>query len=67
MAMFRPSLEYGCEVRNTNKCQAKMVGSIQLRAFKYILGCFITHCNEPMHANSALKNLRYRRDLHKLK
>ena len=32
MAALRPSLEYGCEVWNTNKCQAKAFESIQFRA-----------------------------------
>ena len=31
MAALRPTLEYGCEVWNTNKCQAKVLESIQLR------------------------------------
>ena len=39
MAVLRPSLEYGREVWNANKCQAKALESIQLRACKYILGC----------------------------
>ena len=26
-AVLRPSLEYGCEVWNTNKCQTKVLGS----------------------------------------
>ena len=48
MAVLRPSLEYGCEVWNTNKCQDKALESIQLHACKYILGCFITTCDEPV-------------------
>ena len=32
MAVLRPSLEYGCEMWNTNKCQAKALESIQLHA-----------------------------------
>ena len=32
MAVLLPSLEYGYEVRNTNKCQAKALESIQLCA-----------------------------------
>ena len=35
MAVLRPSLEYGCEVWNANKCQAKALESIQLHACKY--------------------------------
>ena len=48
MAVLRPSLEYGCEVWNANKCQAKALESIQLRACKYILGCSVTTCDEPV-------------------
>ena len=49
MAVLRPSLEYGCEVWNANKCQAQALESIQLRACKYILGCSRTTCDEPVY------------------
>ena len=55
MAVLRPSLEYGCEVWNPNKCQAKALESIQLRACKYILGCSITTCDEPVLAGLGLE------------
>ena len=61
------SLEYGCEMWNTNKCQVKTLESIQLRGCKYILRCSVTTCDEPVHANLGLKTLRYRRDFPKLK
>ena len=32
MFVLRPSLEYGCDVWNANKCQAKALESIQLSA-----------------------------------
>ena len=67
MAVLRPSLEYGCEVWNTNKCQTKALESIQLRACKYILGCSITTCDEPVHADLGLETLKRRRDFRKLK
>ena len=51
MAVLRPSLEYGGEVWNTNKCQAKALESTQLFAFKYILRCSITACDEPVLAD----------------
>ena len=51
MAVLQPSLEYGCEVWNTIKCQAKALESIQLCACKYILGCSITTCDEPVLAD----------------
>ena len=56
MAVLRPSLEYGCEVCNTNK----------LRACKYILGHSITICDEPVLANLGLEMLKYRLDFRKL-
>ena len=40
MAVLRPSKEYDCEVWNANQCQAKALESIQLRACKYIMGCY---------------------------
>ena len=67
MAVLRPSLECGCEVWNANKCQAKALESIQLRACKYILGCSITTCDEPVLADLGLETLKYRRDFRKLK
>ena len=67
MAVLRLSLEYGCGVWNTDQCQDKALESIQLRACKYILGCFVTTCDERVCADLGLKTLRYRRDFHKLK
>ena len=67
MVVLRPSLEYGCEVWNTNKYQAKALESIQLRACKYTLRYFVTTCDEPVHAHLSLKTLRNRRDFYKLK
>ena len=59
MAVLRPCLEYGCEVWNGNNSQAKALESIQLRACKYILGCSITTCNEPVLADLGLEVLKY--------
>ena len=67
MAMLRPSLEYDCEVWNTNKCQDKVLESIQLYAGKYILGCCVTTCDEPVHVDLGLETLKIRRYFHKLK
>ena len=67
MAVLRPSLEYGCEVWSANKSQAKALESIQLRACKYILGCSVTTCDEPVRADLGLETLKYRRDFRKLK
>ena len=40
---------------------------IQLRAYKYILGCSITTCEESVRADLGLKTLRNRRNFRKLK
>ena len=61
MAVLRRSLEYGSEVWNANKCQANALESIQLRACKYILGCSITTCDEPVLADFGLEMLKYER------
>ena len=50
-----------------NKPQAKALESIQLQACKYILGCSVTTCDEPVRADLGLETLKYRRDLRKLK
>ena len=59
--------KFVCEVWNTNKCRTKALESIQLRACKYILGCSITTCDEPVLADLGLETLKYRRDFRKLK
>ena len=64
------SLEYGCEIWNTNKSQDKVLESIQLRAGKYILACFVTTCDEPVRADLqhvGLETLKSKRDFHELK
>ena len=58
---------HGCEVWSTNKSRAKALESIQLRACKYILGCSVTTCVEPVRADLGLETLKYRRDFLKLK
>ena len=67
MTVLRPTLEYDCEVWNTNKCQAKVLESIQLGACKYSLGYSITTCDDPVLADLGLEMLKYRRDFSKLK
>ena len=52
---------------NTNKCQAKALESIQLRACKYILGCSVTTCDEPVREDLGLETLKCRRDFRRLK
>ena len=67
MAVLRPSLENGCEVWNTNKCQAKDLESIQWHACKHILGCSMTTCDKPVLSELGLETLKYRIDFCKLK
>ena len=51
----------------TQVCQANALNSIHVYAFKYILGCSISTCDEPILADLGLETLKYRRDFHKLK
>ena len=67
MTVLQPSLEYDCEVWNANHSQAKALESIQLCACRYILGCSVTTCDEPVCADLGLETLKYRRDFCKLK
>ena len=64
MAMLQSSLEYGCEVWSATKCQAKATECTELHACTctYILGCSVTTCEEPVHADVGLETLKYRRD-----
>ena len=59
----------GREMWNSNQFQAKVLEFIQLHAFKYILGCCVTTCDElePMRVNVGFKTLRNWRDLCRLK
>ena len=66
MAVLQPSLGYGCEVCHNNKRQAKAFESIQLRTRKHILGCPVTTCDEPVHADLGLQTLKSRRHFSKL-
>ena len=47
--------------------QAKALEFIQTCACKYILGCSVTTCDEPVHVDLGLESLKYRRDFRKLK
>ena len=67
MAVLRPTLEYRCQVWNTNKYQAKALESILLYSCKYNLGCSVATYNEPVRTDLGLETLKYRRDFHKLK
>ena len=43
---MRPTLEYGSEIWEDNKCQAAVLESVMLGAAKCILGCSSKTCNE---------------------
>ena len=58
MAVLRPSSDSVCEVWNANKSRAKALESIQLRACKNILGCFVTTFDEPEHPDLGLETLK---------
>ena len=66
MAVLRSGLEYGCEEWKANKSQTKALESIQYCACKYIVGCSITTCDEPVHADLSLETLKSRKDFLKL-
>ena len=65
MADLRHSSEYGCEMWNTNKCQAKSLESIQLPVCKYIYGCSVTTFDTPVHAHLSLETFKSGRDFHR--
>ena len=52
---------------NTNRCQAKALESVRLRACKYTLGCSVTTCDEPVCTDLGLKTWRNGRDFSRLK
>ena len=45
-SVVRPGLEYGSEIWDCNKSQARALGSIILGGAKKILGCSSKTCNE---------------------
>ena len=52
---------------NASKCQTKSLESTQLCASKYILGCCVTNCDEPVQGDLTLESSKYGRNLHRLK
>ena len=53
-------------IQEVYKSKDKALESLELRAFKYILGCSVT-CVQAVLADLGLETLKYRRDLRKLK
>ena len=66
MVVLQHSLEYGCEVWNTNKFKAKALKSIQLHPCKCVLRCSRTACDEPIQVGLRLETSKCRSDFHKL-
>ena len=65
--VIRPSIEYGGEIWEGNKCQVAGIESIILGRAKRILGCSSKSCNEAVRGDTGLESLRGRRDIGKLK
>ena len=64
LSVVRPSLEYGSEIWDCNKSQARALESIILGGAKKILGCSSKTCNEAVWGDMGLES---RRDRAKLK
>ena len=67
LSVVRPSLEYGSEIWDCNKFQARALESIFLGGAKKILGCSSKTCNEAVWGDMGLRNFKSRRDRAKLK
>ena len=67
LSVIRPSIEYGSEVWEGNKSQARSLESIILDGAKRILGCSSKTCNEAVRGDMGLDTLQSRRDRAKLK
>ena len=67
LSVVRPSLEYGSDIWDCNKSQARALESIPLGGAKKILGCSSKMCNEAVWDNMGLETLKSRRDRTKLK
>ena len=67
LSVVRPTLEYGSEVWEGNKCQAAALESVMLGGAKRILGCSSKTCNEAVRGDMGLETLQGRRDKSNLK
>ena len=67
LSVVRPSLEYGSEIWDCNKSQARALESIILGGAKKILGCSSKTCNEAVWGDMGLETLKSRRDRAKLR
>ena len=62
LSVLRPSLEYGSEIWDCNKSQARALESIILGGAKKILGCSSKMCSEAVWGDMGLESLKCRRD-----
>ena len=60
LSVIRPSIEYGSEVWEGNKSQARSLESIVLDGAKRILGCSSKTCNEAVRGDMVLDTLQSR-------
>ena len=60
--MVRPTLEYGSEVWEGNKCQAAALESVMLGGAKCVLGCSSKTCNRQLGGDMGLETLQGRRE-----
>ena len=67
LSVIRPSLEYGNEIWEGNKCKIDALESIILRGARRILGCSSKTCNEAVRGDMGLESLKSRRDKAKLR
>ena len=67
LSVVRPSLEYGSEIWDCNKSQAKALESILLGGAKKVLGCSSKMYNEAVCGDKGLETLKSRRDRAKLR
>ena len=58
MAVLQSSLEYSCEMWNTNKRRPYSYAHA-----KYIIGCSITTCDAPVCEDLGLRNLKNRGEI----
>ena len=66
LAVVRPTLGCGSEVREANKAQAATLESVVLGGAKHILGCSSRTCTEAVRGNMGLESLQGRKDKAKL-
>ena len=67
LSVVRPSLEYGSEIWDCSKSQARELDSILFREANKILGCSSKTCNEAVWGDMGSDTLKSERDRVKVK